>query len=290
MNDRSLTLPSPAKLNLFLHINGRRADGYHELQTLFQFIDYCDLLRFELTDTPEIRLTGDTLGIPESANLVYRAAQQLLERRQVNAGIHIHLTKVIPMGGGLGGGSSNAATTLIGLNHLWRCGYTREELCRIGKELGADVPVFIAGHAAWAEGIGEILTPVTPREPWYLVVIPNVGVSTAEIFSDERLTRDTPKIKIAPAFEGNAPSYKNDCQAIVCRKYPEVQTALNHLEKFGNARMTGTGACVFVSFETETQATEAKHQLPSNLACFIAKGLNLSPLYRIQKELEQTAR
>lgn len=276
---QTMTLPAPAKLNLFLHITGRRSDGYHELQTVFQFIDFCDELTFTLTTTPEIRLQNNIAEIAQEDNLIYKAAAMLLPYQASTAGVEIAITKRIPMGGGLGGGSSDAATTLLALNQLWNCNLSQDQLASIGLKLGADVPVFIRGHAAWAEGVGDILVPVSPPEHWYLVAVPNIHVSTAKIFSHKRLTRDTSKIKIAPAFEGNAQRYKNDCQAVVCEEHPEVQQALNLLMKFGNAIMTGTGACVFSSFENEAQARIAQQQLPSNLACFIAKGLNVSPLY-----------
>ncbi|MCP5162828.1 MAG: 4-(cytidine 5'-diphospho)-2-C-methyl-D-erythritol kinase [Hahellaceae bacterium] len=280
-----LTLPAPAKLNLFLHITGRRDNGYHELQTVFQFLDYCDELSFRLTEEDVINLPDTMKDVAPTDNLIYKAASKLLPYKKTTQGIEIRINKIIPMGGGLGGGSSDAATTLVAVNHLWQCGLTTEQLAQMGLSLGADVPVFVMGHAAWAEGVGEKLTPISPPESWYLVVTPEAHVSTAKIFSDKRLTRDTPKIKIAPAFEGNAQRYKNDCQAVVCEEYPEVQKALKQLEKFGNALMTGTGACVFSKFETETQARNAQQQLSSNLACFIAKGLNISPLYtRLKKQ------
>lgn len=270
----SLKLLSPAKLNLFLHVTGRRDDGYHTLQTLFQLLDWGDDLQFTANDSGAITLAGDPVGVPFERNLIVRAARQLQRPGQ---GVHVTLRKRIPAGGGLGGGSSNAATTLLALNQLWNCGLDNRELQTLGRQLGADVPVFVAGHSAWAEGVGEILSPVILPPRWYLVICPECHVSTAEVFSDEQLTRDTSPIKIAAFFEGHS---RNDCQELVRNLYPEVDNALNWLAKFGDARLTGTGACVFASFAGKGPAMTALEQLPAAMTGFVAPGVNESPVLR----------
>jgi 4-diphosphocytidyl-2-C-methyl-D-erythritol kinase len=267
--------PAPAKLNLFLHITGRRADGYHELQTIFQFLTIGDWLYFDLQPAGGIRLAGCPAGVPETGDLTVRAARLLRETAGSSAGVTIYNDKRLPVGGGLGGGSSDAATTLVVLNRLWRLGLDTDTLASLGLVLGADVPVFVRGQAAWAEGVGEILTPVTPPEAWFLVVVPPVSVSTADIFSDVELTRDTPRMKITDLLAGGG---RNDCEAVVCRRYPEVAAALDWLSAFSPARMTGTGGCVFAVFESEAQAQAVAEQLPANLSGFVARGVNRSPL------------
>jgi len=271
----TLSLPAPAKLNLFLHITGRRPDGYHELQTLFRMLDYGDLLHFCANRSGDIRLAGSPADIPDEDNLIVRAAR-LLQRGDLGA--DIRLEKRIPAGGGLGGGSSDAATTLLALNHLWRLGMSNAQLQALGAGLGADVPVFVAGHTAWAEGIGERLTPVELPESWYLVITPDCHVSTGQIFSHRELTRTTSAIKMAAFFEGHT---RNDCQELVRSLHPEVDNALNWLEKFGQARLTGTGACVFCEFPGEQEARSALHQLPTDLHGFVARGLNVSPVIQL---------
>lgn len=272
MTAPQLTLLSPAKLNLFLHITGRRPDGYHTLQTLFQLLDWGDTLSFTPNNSGQIQLSGAIPGVAAQDNLIVRAARCLTTDIP---GAHIHVKKRIPMGGGLGGGSSNAATTLVALNHLWGCNHNRAALAAMGAELGADVPVFIAGNTAWAEGIGEILTPVELPEHWYLVVAPACQVATAQIFSHDQLTRNSPAIKMAAFFQGGS---RNDCQDLVRRLYPEVDKALNFLGKFGEARLTGTGSCVFVRCDTEEQAATARDEVPDKWQSFIARGVNHSPL------------
>jgi len=267
-----LTLLSPAKLNLFLHITGRRDDGYHQLQTLFQLLDWGDQLHFAPNDSGRITLHSDNLDIPEEENLVIRAARLL---RRGSSGVHIILHKQIPPGGGLGGGSSNAATTLLALNHLWDLDMPPSRLQELGATLGADVPVFVGAHTAWAEGIGEILTPVDLPERWFLVVAPDCHVSTAEIFSHQQLTRNSPAIKMAAFFEGDS---RNDCQQLVRRLYPEVNNVLKKLEIFGEARLTGTGACVFTRFGTAAEARAAQRQLPREWTSIVARGINASPI------------
>ncbi len=280
---RPLTLLSPAKLNLFLHIVGRRPDGYHQLQTLFQLLDWGDQIQFTANASGEVRLSGDSLGIPPQENLIIRAALAL-PRNPQQQGVDIHLQKHIPAGGGLGGGSSNAATTLLALNQLWGLGLPLSQLQQIGAQLGADVPVFVAGHSAWAEGIGDVLTPVQLPERWYLVLMPECQVGTREIFSHQQLTRDTSPIKIAAFFEGQT---RNDCQNLVRSLHPEVNNALNWLDKFGNARMTGTGACVFCGFQDEHSAQSALSQAPRPLNGFVARGVNESPVLDALARLEE---
>jgi 4-diphosphocytidyl-2-C-methyl-D-erythritol kinase len=267
--------PAPAKLNLLLHITGRRADGYHELQTLFQFLTFGDWLYFDLRMDGEVRLVGEPAGVPAAADLCVQAARLLKEATGSNAGVTIYNDKRLPPGGGLGGGSSDAATTLAVLNKLWKLGLSLDELAELGLSLGADVPVFVHGEAAWAEGVGEVLIPVTLPEPWFLVVNPLVSVSTANIFSDPGLTRDTPRTKIPDPLTGVG---KNDCEAVVRRRYPEVAAALDWLTAFAPARMTGTGGCVFAAFDSEAAASVVAGQVPANWSSFVARGVNLSPL------------
>ncbi|OEO23716.1 4-(cytidine 5'-diphospho)-2-C-methyl-D-erythritol kinase [Pseudomonas sp. J237] len=277
MNGATLTLPAPAKLNLMLHILNRRPDGYHELQTLFQFLDYADELGFALREDGEIRLHTEIDGVPHDSNLIVRAAKQLQQLTGCTLGADLWIDKKLPMGGGIGGGSSDAATTLLGLNHLWQLGLSANKLAELGLKLGADVPVFVHGHAAFAEGVGEKLTPIELEEPWFLVVIPQVLVSTAEIFSDPELTRDSPPIKVRSLLEGGG---RNDCQPVVQKRYPEVHNALILLNKFVQAKLTGTGACVFGSFPNRADADKVARQLPVTLPSFVAQGRNISMLHR----------
>ncbi|AVI65065.1 4-(cytidine 5'-diphospho)-2-C-methyl-D-erythritol kinase [Shewanella sp. WE21] len=268
--------PAPAKLNLFLHVNGRRADGYHELQTLFQFIDYCDMLDFKITETAELILHSNISNVvADSDNLILRAAKSLQQTTGYTGGAEIWLDKRLPMGGGLGGGSSDAATTLVALNTLWNTQLSTEELAKIGLKLGADIPVFIHGFAAFAEGVGERLQAVNPSEPWYLIIAPDAHVSTAEVFQDPLLPRDTPKLAIDTLM--NQP-WANDCQKLVVSKYPQVAKALGWLLEYAPSRMTGTGACVFGEFTQKQQALAALAKLPSEMQGFVAQGMNLSPL------------
>ncbi|AMO74450.1 4-(cytidine 5'-diphospho)-2-C-methyl-D-erythritol kinase [Pseudomonas citronellolis] len=277
-----LTLPAPAKLNLFLHILGRRADGYHELQTLFQFLDHADELHFAPREDGQIRLHTDVPGVPHDSNLIVRAARQLQEQSGCRLGADIWLDKHLPMGGGIGGGSSDAATTLVGLNHLWQLGWDEDRLAALGLGLGADVPVFVRGRAAFAEGVGEKLTPVELEEPWFLVAVPQVFVSTAEVFSDPELTRDTAPIKVRSLLGVDG---RNDCQTVVEKRYPAVRNALMSLNKFTSARLTGTGACVFGSFPNQGDADKVRRQLPATLPSFVARGRNISLLHRKLQEL-----
>lgn len=271
----TLTLPAPAKLNLFLHIVGRRADGYHELQTLFQFIDWCDVLTF--TDQPgdQISFYCQQSELNNADNLVVKAAQLLQERLEVPRGVRIDLEKYLPMGGGLGGGSSDAATTLLGLRQLWQVPICDDELATLALQLGADVPVFVRGHAAFAEGVGERLTPASPESPWYLVVHPNIHMSTAELFQHPKLVRDTQPIEMRNWHWSNT---FNAFEPVVRERYPEVANAMDWLLKYAPTRLTGTGACFFARFDSQELAREALTQLPSHCTGVIARGLNESPV------------
>ena len=283
MTDTHLTLPAPAKLNLMLHITGRRPDGYHNLQTLFQFLDYSDTLTFKIRADNSLTLVPAIEGVNNEDNLIIKAARKLqaIAKRAGKSGYgaDITLKKVLPMGGGLGGGSSNAATTLLALNHLWHLALSLDELADIGLSLGADVPVFVRGFAAFAEGVGEVLTP-TPELPekWFLVVCPDVQVNTAEIFSNKYLTRDTPIISIRTALEEEG---NNDCQTVVSMIYPEIGKTLNLLNKFSSAKLTGTGACVFSGFDSKSEAIRVSELLPADVRYFIAQGINESPAHKV---------
>ncbi|WP_449429862.1 4-(cytidine 5'-diphospho)-2-C-methyl-D-erythritol kinase [Pseudomonas putida] len=272
-----LTLPAPAKLNLWLHIIGRRADGYHELETVFQFLDHADELSFAVRDDGQIRLHSEIESVPHDSNLIVRAARKLQEQSASTLGADIWLTKILPMGGGIGGGSSDAATTLLALDHLWQLGWDEDRLATLGLSLGADVPVFVRGHAAFAQGVGEQLTPVDPEQPWYVVLVPQVSVSTVEIFSHPQLTRDSLPLKMRPVPEGNS---RNDCQRVVEQNYPEVRNALNSLGKFTEARLTGTGSCVFGAFPSKAEADKVLALLSETQTGFVAKGSNVSMLHR----------
>ena len=274
---QTLTLPAPAKLNLWLHIIGRRADGYHELETVFQFLDHGDELSFAVRDDGVIRLHTEIEAVPHDSNLIVRAARKLQEQSGTTLGADIWLTKVLPMGGGIGGGSSDAATTLLALAHLWQLDWDEDRLAALGLSLGADVPVFVRGHAAFAQGVGEQLTPVDPEEPWYVVLVPQVSVSTVEIFSHPQLTRDSLPLKMRPVPEGNS---RNDCQPVVEQNYPEVRNALNSLGKFTEARLTGTGSCVFGAFPSKAEADKVLALLSATQTGFVAKGSNVSMLHR----------
>lgn len=280
-----ISWPAPAKLNLFLHITGRRPDGYHELQTAFQFLDYGDELQFEITDSPEIKLSQSIAGVADEDNLIVRAARLLQQHTGCRKGAIIHVDKQLPMGGGLGGGSSNAATTLVALNYLWQCAVSDSELAQLGLELGADVPVFIAGFAAWAEGVGEKLTPINPEESWFVVVKPDCHVSTAEIFSSTELTRDCEPITISRFLSGEG---SNVCEGVVKKRYPAVANALNWLAQYASPRMTGTGACIFADFDNQQQAQKVVENLPSNWQGFVAKGTNRSPLTALASTLNES--
>ena len=267
--------PSPAKLNLFLHVTGRRADGYHTLQTVFQFLDYGDDLEFTVTHDANITRAGPLPGVAEDQDLTLRAARLLKKTAGVSQGVRIHLTKRIPTGG-LGGGSSDAATTLLALNELWGTKLSIPDLAALGLKLGADVPVFIRGHAAWAEGIGEILTPVEPPEAWYLVVVPPVHVSTAQVFADPELTRYSPPLTIRDFHEGLG--LRNDLEPVVRSRYPEVDSAMRRLAEFGEPRMSGSGGCAFLKVADADRGRKILERIPKPFAGFVARGLNRHPL------------
>ena len=274
--------PAPAKLNLMLRITGKRPDGYHSLQTVFQFLDIYDELLFHHRDDNEIHLINPIQGVPQESDLCHRAAAALQQACEIERGIGIELRKNLPIGGGLGGGSSDAATTLIALNQLWDCGLKPGELQSIGLQLGADVPIFIHGQAAWAEGVGEQFVNIEPPPFWYLVLIPECHVSTAEIFAQPDLTRHSPRIKIRDFLEGDS---RNDCLPVVRRRHPEVAEALDWLNQHAAARLTGTGACVFAAFADEQKARTAFKELPDSLKGFVARGINRSPLLeRLQRD------
>ncbi|WP_281630694.1 4-(cytidine 5'-diphospho)-2-C-methyl-D-erythritol kinase [Vibrio sp. St2] len=268
--------PSPAKLNLFLYITGRRDNGYHELQTLFQFVDHGDTLTVTANQSGEIQLTPDLPGVAVEDNLIWQAAMALKAKTGCSYGAQIELDKVLPMGGGIGGGSSNAATVLVALNHLWQTKLTEQQLAEIGLKLGADVPVFTQGFAAFAEGVGEELTKAEPEEKWYLVVRPDIAIATADIFTHPDLTRNTPKRDLATLLDSH---YVNDCEKIVRMLYPEVDKQLSWLLQYAPSRLTGTGSCVFAEFSSQNEANKVLEQLPDNVSAFVAKGKNISPLY-----------
>ena len=272
----SLSLPSPAKINLFLHITGQRDNGYHDLQTIFQLLDFGDNLTFYPNESGKIQLNGNIDGVDEKNNLIILAAKLLQASTGCVKGCIIDLDKKLPLGAGLGGGSSNAATTLMALNTLWECGLTTDALAELGQKLGADVPVFIHGQSAFAEGVGEILTPLELPKKWFLVITPNCQVSTEEIFSHPQLTRNSSPIKIRALSEGQ---YRNDCQEVVVSLYPAVEKALKWAGNFAAPLMTGTGASVFCSFDNRADADKVLAQLPEQWSGFVARSVNNSPLH-----------
>ncbi|RYV00706.1 4-(cytidine 5'-diphospho)-2-C-methyl-D-erythritol kinase [Shewanella sp. OPT22] len=283
MTLHTLKLPAPAKLNLCLHINGRREDGYHELQTVFQFLDKSDYLEFTTRDDDQLNLHSELNQVVASSdNLILKAAKLLQQQTKTAYGADISLEKNLPMGGGIGGGSSDAATTLLALNKLWQTNLSTDDLASIGIQLGADIPVFIRGFAAFAEGIGEILNPISLPEKWYLVLTPDVHVSTVEVFTAPELHRCTPRVNADDLF---TIEWKNDCQPLVVNKYPQVAKALDWLIEYAPSRMTGTGACVFAEFDNEQQAQAVYAKLPTDLNGFVAKGLNRSPVLNCLAEI-----
>jgi 4-diphosphocytidyl-2-C-methyl-D-erythritol kinase len=268
----SIEVLSPAKLNLFLHVTGQRDDGYHTLQTVFQLLDWGDRLSFEVQASPGILLTTALEDVPNDDNLIIKAARALDPEQQFGA--TIDLFKQIPMGGGLGGGSSNAAMTLLALNKLWKLDHDIDTLAKLGETLGADVPVFVRGYSCWAEGIGEEITPIALPSRWFVILKPNCHVATAEIFRAPELTRNTAPITVSAFFAGHV---KNDLQAAVESRYPEVRHALKWLRQHGSAMMTGSGACVFASYESQSEAERIARLAPETVSAFVAKGINKHP-------------
>jgi len=288
------SFPAPAKLNLFLHVVGRRADGYHLLQSLFRLVDRADSVHLSLRDDGRVVRTQAIPGVPEACDLTLRAARLLQTLAPAGAGVDIRLEKILPMGGGLGGGSSDAATVLLALNRLWNINLPRTALQALALQLGADVPVFVFGQTAFAEGVGEQLTPAVMPPAWYVVLTPPVQVSTASVFAAPELTRNTPPLTIAPFSAGAGHTAlhglqsmdgrgslvgHNDLEPVVVRQHPEVARHLAWLAQFGEARMTGSGACVFASFTTEAEAQEVLGRLPESMQGFVARGLDRHPLY-----------
>lgn len=278
--------PAPGKLNLFLHVIGRRPDGYHLLQTAFQFIDLCDEICFQVRPPGIVERLDGVPGVPLDADLTLRAARRLMaEATGPRPGVAIELRKRLPIQAGLGGGSSDAATVLVALNELWGLGLAVEHLASLGLELGADVPVFVRGSAAWAEGVGERLTPLDLPEPVYLLVQPDATVSTAEVFKAPELTRDSPAIKIADFLMAGG---RNDCEPVVRRRFPAVAEAFDWLGRHAPVRLTGTGACVFAAMPDEASARALLAEVPRRWRGYVVRGLNRSPLVaRLRRERER---
>ncbi len=277
MRPEEIHWPAPAKLNLMLRVTGRRPDGYHELQTVFQFLDHGDRIRFRLRRDGAVTCTPALPGVPAESNLAVRAARMLQEETGCRLGVELELDKRLPMGGGLGGGSSDAATVLLVLDRLWELGLSLERLAALGGRLGADVPVFVHGRAAWAEGRGDRFEPLSPPEPWYLVIHPGCQVSTAGIFAHRRLTRDAAPITIRDFLAGRI---ENTCEPLVRWLHPEVDRAIAWLDRHTRGRLTGTGSCVFGEFPDRAAALAALAGLPAGWQGFVARGCNLSPLHR----------
>lgn len=272
--------PAPAKLNLFLHVVGRRADGYHLLQSAFALVDAADRLRFAVREDGEIRRVSDLPGVPAESDLVVRAARALKAETRTALGADIEVDKRLPLGGGVGGGSSDAATTLLVLNRLWGTGLPRARLQEIGAKLGADVPFFVFGRNAWVEGVGERLAPLDLPPAWYLVLVPPVAVPTAEIFGAPELTRDTEPLKMEDfsAHAGSFAALRNDLEAVVAARYPAVREHLEWLSGRGGGRLTGSGACVFARFGDQASAERVLEELPGHMKGFVARGLGQHPL------------
>ena len=277
--------PAPAKLNLFLHVTGRRSDGYHELQTLFQLIDLCDTISLSVCEDGRIERPVGPQNLAPEEDLTWRAAHALQQATGVGLGARIEVRKRIPQGAGLGGGSSDAATTLLALNELWRCRLSLEELARLGLPLGADVPVFIRGSSAWAEGVGDRLTPVSIPPAWYVVIYPGVGISTREVFQSPELTRNSSLITIRAFFESGG---RNDCEPVVRARSNEVDEALEWLERSAPARLTGTGSSVFTACVTAAEAERLAARVPDRWTSYVARGLDSSPLHELLRSGRRT--
>lgn len=275
---REVRWPAPAKLNLFLHVTGRRADGYHELQTLFQLIDLTDTLVITVREDGEIERPEGPAEVAPEADLTVRAARALKRASGTRLGASLRVRKRIPLGSGLGGASSDAATTLLALNELWGCRLALGELASLGVTLGADVPVFVQGSSAWAEGVGERLTPVELPARWYLIIYPGVAVSTREVFQSPELTRNSPLITIRAFFESGG---RNDCEPVVRAYSPEVGDALDWLARWASAQLTGTGSSVFAAFDSAAEAERLAGRVPDRWRSFVARGLDRSPLHEL---------
>jgi len=283
LKNDAIRWPAPAKLNLFLYINGQREDGYHELQTLFQFIDLCDYLTITPNLSGEISITPEIDGLAITDNLIYKAAMILKQYGDDSLGANIHLEKNLPMGGGLGGGSSDAATTLLALNYHWDLNLTKMQLAEIGLSLGADLPIFINGTASVAEGVGELLTSVEPAEKHYLVAIPDCHISTPAVFQNESLIRDTAKRPLTQLLSQN---WLNDCEPTVKNSYPKVAKVIDWLVEYAPTRLTGTGACVFSTFSSAQEVQVVLDKSPEWMTVFSCKGLNTSPVNTLLSKLK----
>jgi 4-diphosphocytidyl-2-C-methyl-D-erythritol kinase len=270
--------PAPAKLNLFLHVTGRRPDGYHELQTVFQLIDLCDTIAISIREDGRIERPDGPPGVDPEADLTVRAARALQQATACRLGATLRVRKRIPMGGGLGGGSSDAATVLLGLNEVWGRGLRVDELARLGLPLGADVPVFVRGSSAWGQGVGEDLQPLELPEAWYVVIHPGVAVGTRDVFQSSELTRNSPIITIRAFFQSGG---RNDCEPVVRARFPEVAEALDWLGKFAPARLTGTGSCIFAPCATAIDAERLAARVPDRWTSYVARGLNVSPVHEL---------
>ncbi|MBU2871191.1 4-(cytidine 5'-diphospho)-2-C-methyl-D-erythritol kinase [Colwellia sp. E2M01] len=278
--NKSFEFPAPAKINLFLHIVGQREDGYHNLETLFQFINHSDTLTLTVTENSNINLLTPIAGVKNEDNLIVKAARLLKNKTNASLGVEISINKILPMGGGLGGGSSNAATILVALNTLWQCDLSLDELAELGLSLGADVPIFVHGFSAFAQGVGEKLTAIEPLESWYLITKPECSISTQQVFTAKDLPRNTKHLP-STAFKNKdfmTNEFHNDCQTLVIKDYPEVAKLLAWLVEYAPSRMTGTGASVFSRFSSQEEAQALQAKLPQGISSFVAQGLNKSPL------------
>lgn len=285
--NKAIEFPSPAKINLFLHIVGQRDDGYHNLETLFQFIDHSDTLTLTATEKPTIDLLTPIEGVNNEDNLIVKAARLLKKKTNSPLGVQISINKILPMGGGLGGGSSNAATVLVALNTLWQCQLSTSDLATLGLSLGADVPIFIHGFSAFAQGVGEKLTVMDPEEPWYLITKPECSISTQQVFTAADLPRKTKRLSPSALDTRDfiSDEFHNDCQTLVIKHYPEVAKLLAWLVEYAPSRMTGTGACVFSRFSSQQEARSLQAKLPKGVSSFVAQGLNKSPLCSVIAKL-----
>jgi len=270
--------PAPAKLNLFLHVTGRRPDGYHELQTVFQLIDLCDTIGITVREDGRIERPDGPAGVDPESDLTVRAARALQKATGCGLGATLRVHKRIPMGGGLGGGSSDAASVLLGLNDLWGCRLPMDQLARLGLPLGADVPVFVRGFSAWGQGVGEDLQPLELPETWYVVIHPGVAVATRDVFQSPELTRNSPVITIRAFFQSGG---RNDCEPVVRARFPEVAEALDWLGRFAPARLTGTGSCIFAPCATAIDAERLAARVPDRWTSYVARGLNVSPVHEL---------